>query len=69
MIEASRQLTIGSPVYNAAHAITLAIDSLATLLTGDNEYFWEKGGGAPEAQRAKMADRAAQERGEKPWQS
>ena len=68
MTDASGHLTIGGPVYRAARVVTQAIDAMAFLLTGDREYFWEKGGGSPEGHRQEMAERAARERGKAPWE-
>ena len=68
MIEARRHLTIGGPVYQATDVITKAIDAMAFLVTGDKEYFWDKGGGgATDAHRQALADQAARERGDMPW--
>ena len=67
MIEVERHVKPTGPVYKATSAIQSGINALATLLTGDAEYFWDKGsvGRCPN----ELKDKLAREAGEKPWQS
>ena len=54
MIDVLRIVKPMGTVYNAASAVMSAIDSLAELLTGDREYFWDKGStGSSGAPRSK----------------
>jgi hypothetical protein len=41
--------------------VVAAIDALASLLMGRNDYFWAKGGGVTDAERKQLADDAMQE--------
>jgi hypothetical protein len=52
-------------VYHALSMVVVAIDGLATVLTGQRDYFWAAGGGgATEGQREAEGEKLARERGE-----
>ena len=63
MISASTAVRPAGAAYQGLGAAVAAIDALAALLTGRQDYFWAVGGGATEAQRAQMAADQAMESG------
>jgi hypothetical protein len=44
-----------------------SIDGMATVLTGQRDYFSLLGSGATDGERRVQAEREAAERGQKPW--
>lgn len=66
-LAASGQVKIGCDLYREGHDLTLAIDAVAGLVTGDSGYFWFKGSGPTDGQRAEGFRWDAIERGEPPW--
>ncbi len=54
MVDVLRTVKPMGNVYKAASAVISAIDGLAAILTGDREFFWDKGStgssGAPRRQ-------------------
>lgn len=67
MIEVCRCVKPMDPVYHGASMVILAIDALATLLTGERYYFSDDGSSASEGHREKLQEMQARERGENPW--
>jgi hypothetical protein len=63
MISASTAVRPTGTAYQGLGAAVAAIDALAALLTGRQDYFWAVGGGATEAQRKQMAADQAMETG------
>lgn len=63
MISASTAVRPTGTAYQGLGAAVAAIDALAALLTGRQDYFWAVGGGATEAQREQMAADQAMETG------
>ena len=63
MISASTAVRPTGTAYQGLGAAVAAIDALAALLTGRQDYFWAIGGGATEAQRKRMAADQAMESG------
>jgi hypothetical protein len=63
MISASTAVKPTGTTYQGLGAAVSAIDALAALLTGRQDYFWADGGGATEAQRRQMAADEAMESG------
>jgi hypothetical protein len=56
MVGALSKVRINGPVYVAAAAVIKAIDGLAAALTGDPQFFWDKGS-AMTAQQRELAAR------------
>jgi hypothetical protein len=69
MLVIAARVRIGGEVYKRVSALIAAIDALADELTGERDYFFEPGGGATGGERKAMEEKAARERGEKPWES
>jgi hypothetical protein len=63
MITASSQVKPSGTIYHGLSMVVAAIDALASLLMGRNDYFWAKGGGVTEAERKQIADDAKLEAG------
>jgi hypothetical protein len=63
MISASTAVRPTGAAYQGLGAAVAAIDTLAALLTGRQDYFWAVGGGATAAQREQMAADQAMESG------
>jgi hypothetical protein len=63
MISASTAVKPTGTTYLGLGAAVAAIDALAKLLTGRQDYFWAVGGGATETQRSQMAADEAMESG------
>jgi hypothetical protein len=61
MISACSQVKPRGPTYHGLTMVVAAIDALASLLMGRNDYFWAKGGGVTEAERKQIADDATRE--------
>ena len=66
MISASTAVKPTGATYLSLGAAVAAIDALAALLTGRQDYFWAVGGGATEAQRKQMAADETMESGRQP---
>jgi hypothetical protein len=61
MIRACSQVKPMGTTYQGLSMVVAAIDALASLLNGRNDYFWAKGGGATEAERKQRTDDVARE--------
>jgi hypothetical protein len=64
MLEVHGRVKPTGPVYHGASMVLAAIDSFATLLTGQRYYFSAEGTAAPEARRRHASEKAEWERGE-----
>ena len=61
MIQASSTVKPMGTTYHGLSMVVAAIDSLATLFTRRNDYFWAAGGGATDGERKRVvADTAAE---------
>ena len=49
------RVRINGPVYAGASAVMAAVDALAALLTGDRQFFWDKGSTMTAQQREAAA--------------
>jgi hypothetical protein len=67
MQSAERETRIGGALHIAGRTLTTAIDAVAKLLTGNEEYFRGLGSSATDAQREHWKRWDAIERGENPW--
>jgi hypothetical protein len=63
MINASMSVKPMGTTYHGLRMVVTALDALAMLLTGRQDYFWATGGGATEGQRRQIAADAAMESG------
>jgi hypothetical protein len=61
------ELVMFGPIFNACTSICHKIDDLAHWLTDNREYFWAKGSGITDAERAYWQRWREIERGEVPW--
>ena len=68
MIDVLRTVKPMGPAYNAASAVMSAIDGLAALLTGDRDYFHDRGSAWHDGP-SDLKEKLAREAGEKPWRS
>jgi hypothetical protein len=55
MIQASSTVKPMGTTYHGLSMVVAAIDSLATLFTRRNDYFWAAGGGATDGKRKRVA--------------
>jgi hypothetical protein len=69
MIAVASHVKIGGAVYQAAGAVIVAIDRLATVLTGERDYFAGQGTGATQGELDAAKLKAARERGDAPWET
>lgn len=60
-------VTLDGPIFKACEAIRAKIDDLAAWLTGNREYFWAKGSGLTDSERAHWRRWQAIERGDELW--
>jgi hypothetical protein len=63
MINASMAVKPMGATYHGLGMVVSALDALATLLTGRQDYFWATSGGAAEGQSRQIAADAAMEAG------
>jgi hypothetical protein len=68
MIRIMIEVRIGSPSYEDAYRVLMAIHALADGLTGIPDYFHQPGAGATDGERHVEAEKAARERGEIQWE-
>jgi hypothetical protein len=69
MIDVQSKVRINGPVYHAANMVRTAVDAMATLLTGDQQYLWAQGSAMTDQRREAAARQSAQEAGEKKWET
>lgn len=67
MTDVHSKVKINGPVYHAASMVCAAIDAMATLVTGDPQYFWAQGSIMTDQQRKAAAENASGERGDQKW--
>lgn len=68
MLAVAPHVKIGGAVYQGASAVIEAIDGLAVVLTGHRDYFHGPGTSATKGQLTAADEKAARERGKKPWE-
>lgn len=67
MVDVHSNVKINGPVYHAASMVRAAIDAMATLLTGDPQYFWAQGSVMTDQRRKPDSEEASAETGHKKW--
>jgi hypothetical protein len=66
MTNASNDVQPMGVIYHALHIVISALDALATILTGRQDYFWHLGHGATEGELRRKAADEAQESAQSP---